>query len=118
MAATIPTESEVLGYFDSLSNWGRWGDDDQLGTLNFLSPEKTRRAVALVQDGVTVFCARTVTFESAPDIPTPPLHFMVESGEGWATGDKARLRHRRRLQLQPALQSPRLRPRLQPRSRT
>ena len=29
-----PTQSEVLGYFDSLSNWGRWGPDDQLGALN------------------------------------------------------------------------------------
>ena len=29
MAAKIPTEAEVLGYFQSLSNWGRWGDDDQ-----------------------------------------------------------------------------------------
>ena len=25
MAAKVPTDSEVLGYLDSLSNWGRWG---------------------------------------------------------------------------------------------
>ena len=37
MTRAIPSEQEVLGYFDSLSNWGRWGDDDQMGTLNFLS---------------------------------------------------------------------------------
>ena len=88
MATSIPTESEVLGYFQSLSNWGRWGDDDQLGTLNFLSPEKVKQAASLVQDGVTVSCARTVTFQSEPDIPVPPIHYMVESGEGWASGDK------------------------------
>ena len=29
--AGIPSEQEVLGWFDSLSNWGRWGDDDELG---------------------------------------------------------------------------------------
>ena len=26
----IPTETEVIGYMDSLSNWGRWGQDDEL----------------------------------------------------------------------------------------
>ena len=84
----IPSEDKVLGYFQSLSNWGRWGEDDQLGTLNFLTPEKTRRAISLVREGVTISCARTVSWEPAPDIPIPPIHFMVESGEGWATGDK------------------------------
>ena len=88
MAANIPSEEEVLGYFKSLSNWGRWGEEDQLGTLNFLSPKKTLQAASLVKEGVTVSCARTITWESAPDIPNPPIHFMVESGEGWASGDK------------------------------
>jgi kynurenine formamidase len=32
-------------------NWGRWGEDDQLGTLNLLTPERTQRAAALVRDG-------------------------------------------------------------------
>ena len=87
MAAEVPSEQEVLGYFDSLSNWGRWGDDDQLGTLNFLTQEKVKQAISLVDDGATVSCARTVTFEAAADIPKPPLHFMVQSGEGWGSGD-------------------------------
>lgn len=37
MPANIPSEAEVLTYFDKLSNWGRWGGGDQLGTLNLLS---------------------------------------------------------------------------------
>ena len=52
MQAKSPTEAEVLDCFWSPSNWGRWGEEDQLGTLNFLTPEKTMQAVALVQDGV------------------------------------------------------------------
>ena len=92
MTKKIPSESEVMGYFESLCNWGRWGDSDQLGTLNLLSPDKTRRAISLVSEGITVSCARTVIFESAPDVLTPPLHFMIESGEGWATGDKVTTR--------------------------
>ena len=94
MTTSIPTEDEVLGYVDSLSNWGRWGDDDQLGTLNLLSPEKTRRAAALVEEGVTVSCARTIVYDMAADVTYQPMHFMVESGEGWATGDKISSRDR------------------------
>ena len=41
---TIPTEQEVLGWFDSLSNWGRWGDDDELGTLNLITDAKRKQA--------------------------------------------------------------------------
>ena len=39
---------------DSLSNWGRWGDDDQLGTLNYVTPEVRRAAALLVTEGVSV----------------------------------------------------------------
>ena len=88
MAGSIPTQEEVLGYFGSLSNWSRWGEDDQLGTLNFITPAKTKRAVQLVQEGVTLGCARPISNEPAPDSLSPPLHYMVESGEGWASGDK------------------------------
>jgi kynurenine formamidase len=31
-------------------------------------------------------------FEAAPDVPSPPLHFMVQSGEGWASGEKVTAR--------------------------
>jgi kynurenine formamidase len=92
MPGQIPTERDVLGYFQSLSNWGRWGKEDQLGALNLITPDKTRRAIATVQEGVTVSLARTVRFESTADAPTPPVHFMVESGEGWASGQKVSAR--------------------------
>ena len=29
---------------DSLSNWGRWGPEDELGTLNLITPEKRAQA--------------------------------------------------------------------------
>jgi kynurenine formamidase len=92
MAAQIPSEDEVLGYFDKLSNWGRWGPDDELGTPNLITPEKTRRALATVQEGVTVSLARDVLWEGAADVPSPPVHFMLESGEGWASGEKVSAR--------------------------
>jgi kynurenine formamidase len=92
MPAQIPTEEEVLGYFEKLSNWGRWGPDDELGTPNLITPEKTKRALATVQEGVTVSLSRDVLWEGAADVPSPPVHFMLESGEGWASGDKVSAR--------------------------
>ncbi len=88
MAARIPTEAEVIGYFQSLSNWGRWGKDDQLGTLNLVTPRKRLQAASLVHEGVTVSCSTTIGYERQPDLRRPPVRFMVESGEGYATGQK------------------------------
>ena len=87
MTAT-PNEEEVLSYFDKLSNWGRWGEEDQKGTLNFLTPKKTLESVRLIEEGFTVSCARPLIFEPSPDAVAPAVHYMVESGEGWSSGDK------------------------------
>jgi hypothetical protein len=45
----IPSESELLGYIDALSNWGRWGKHNELGTLNFITPDVRRAAAACVR---------------------------------------------------------------------
>ena len=62
-----------------LSNWGRWGPDDQRGTLNLITPEKTRQAAALVQVGETVTLQHFVTTE-APALDSgafgPTDHWM------------------------------------------
>ena len=48
MSETIaPSKEELLSYFDKLSNWGRWGDDDQLGTLNLITPKQSILLLAL-----------------------------------------------------------------------
>lgn len=88
MTSQIPAEAEVLGYFDSLSNWGRWGDGDELGTLNLITRQKRLQAASLIREGVSVTCSTSITYDPTPDLPVPPLHFMMESGEGWATGDR------------------------------
>ena len=56
--ATAPTEAQVREYLRTLSNWGRWGKDDELGTINLITPQKRAAAAALVKDGVGVTCAR------------------------------------------------------------
>ena len=55
--------------FQALNNWGRWGDDDELGTMNLVTAAKTREAVALVRRGVAVSLAHNPIPDEAPDNP-------------------------------------------------
>ena len=78
---SVPSAEEVKGYMQSLSNWGRWGADDELGTLNYITPEKRIAAAKLVQKGISVGCARMIYPEQAQDLPNSPLHYMIGTGE-------------------------------------
>ena len=84
-----PTQAELLTWMDSLSNWGRWGAEDQRGTLNLVTPQVTLQATRLVKEGVTVSCARTWSYEAAPDVDPRrvPQHYMLASGEAYRPGD-------------------------------
>ncbi|MDX6356625.1 MAG: hypothetical protein QOF98_3528, partial [Streptomyces sp.] len=53
----VPAQHDVLGYFDTLSNWGRWGEDDELGTLNHITDEVRLAASRAVRHGRSVSCA-------------------------------------------------------------
>lgn len=55
--------------FQALNNWGRWGDNDELGTMNLITAEKTRAAAALVRRGITVSLAHNPMPDEAPDNP-------------------------------------------------
>ncbi|MFI9381793.1 cyclase family protein [Kutzneria sp. NPDC052558] len=52
---------DVLGYFDTLSNWGRWGDEDERGTLNHITDEVRVGAAQAVRHGKSVSCAWEVS---------------------------------------------------------
>jgi len=95
VASTLPTETEVTGYLRSLSNWGRWGSSDQLGTINLITPAKRIAAAGLVRDGVSVTCARPIVTDITADTTFQPLRFMVDSGEGRDTASPERNLERR-----------------------
>ena len=56
MAAT-QTLDDVRKLIERYSNWGRWGADDEKGTLNFLTAEDVVRATRLVADGTAISLA-------------------------------------------------------------
>ena len=74
-----PSTDDVLAFFDQLSNWGRWGEDDELGTLNLLTDETRKRGAAAVRHGINVSCAWEVpTGEGGIERETQIQHFPPE----------------------------------------
>jgi kynurenine formamidase len=63
--------------FQKVSNWGRWGKDDQLGSVNLITPEKRKQAAALVKTGQTVSLAHNPLTERAEDNNNPFEHTML-----------------------------------------
>ena len=64
-------------------NWGRWGDDDQAGTLNFITPEKVREAAGLVRAGTVISLALPFDAngpQSGQFGRVNPLHVMLLTG--------------------------------------
>ena len=76
------TQSDMERWKKELSNWGRWGTDDQLGTINLITPAKRKQAAALVKDGFQVSLARDATYEKDVDVNNPWEHKMVSDGSG------------------------------------
>jgi kynurenine formamidase len=74
-----PTEDEVLGWITSLSNWDRWGADDRLGALNFITTEVRLRAAESVRVGVQVSCAHEIA--ATPRQDGNPSRLMIATGE-------------------------------------
>jgi kynurenine formamidase len=54
------TPDDVIAYFDSLSNWGRWGSDDRLGTLNLITDSVRLGAASLIHEGSVVSLSRDI----------------------------------------------------------
>jgi hypothetical protein len=71
------TEEEVLGLFERCSNRGRWGADDERGTLNYVTPEKRLEALALVRDGEVVSIGRDLVLRGSVQEPPSALHVLV-----------------------------------------
>src|SRR2546428_7648022 len=86
-AAVTPALLEE--YCARFRNWGRWGPDDEIGTLNFITPDVITRAARLVKQGKVISCA--LNFDTnGPQTGAfgrvNPIHSMVATGTDHATG--------------------------------
>ncbi len=60
----VSTKAQVAGWMKTMSTWGTWGKDDQLGSLNYVTPEKRRQAAALVRTGQVVSMEQPVILKA------------------------------------------------------
>ena len=81
----LVTQAEYERWQTELSNWGRWGSHDEMGTLNLITPAKRRAAAGLVKEGVTVSLASDAETEKAVDLPCPVEWAMLTASETGAT---------------------------------
>jgi kynurenine formamidase len=72
---------------ERLSNTGRWGADDEKGTLNFITPEHTLRAAALIRSGRVVATSHPFIMEATPAKPRPGYHRMLFRENGTSACD-------------------------------
>jgi kynurenine formamidase len=71
------TAQEFDELFKKVSNWGRWGPNDERGTLNYITPAHVRAAAGLVRSGRTVSMTIPINKVAGPENPQPPAHHMI-----------------------------------------
>ncbi|TFW45003.1 cyclase family protein [Pseudomonas fluorescens] len=84
MTTSVPTMEELLG--DAPSNWGRWGAEDEVGSLNYLTAQEVMRGVAHIKTG-SVFTLQRMIGDPAGDPVwpgrTPAERTMVLDESSW-----------------------------------
>ncbi|MDX3229938.1 cyclase family protein [Streptomyces sp. ME19-01-6] len=76
-------EGAIAAAAKRVSNWGRWGADDVLGTLNFLDEAKRAQGARLARRGVSFSLAQRFDAEGPQKgwrRRTNPVHTMLSSG--------------------------------------
>jgi len=64
---TPVNKAQVDRWMTELSNWGRWGKDDQLGALNYITPAKRKEAMALARSGIVVSLEQPIKVVPKPE---------------------------------------------------
>jgi kynurenine formamidase len=79
MAGRLTTD-EVKASFETISNWGRWGKEDQRGALNSITAEKRAAAARLAKAGEIVSLALPLSTQTTAENPQPVQHLMLHVG--------------------------------------
>jgi kynurenine formamidase len=75
------TKADLDRIFKEVSNWGRWGNDDQIGAVHLITPEKRKQAASLVREGISVSLCSKIDLEKAVGNNNPSIHVMNSTGE-------------------------------------
>lgn len=87
-------EDILRAYIERCSNWGRWGSDDELGTLNHIGPEERIRAARLVTQGKVI--SLTLPYDDqgpqTGGLRSNPRNFFTATGSDHLAGGQETLR--------------------------
>jgi kynurenine formamidase len=75
------TTAEFRELFEAVSNWGRWGIDDQRGALNYLTADRVLAASRLVRTGENLTLSVPLNTHLGIDNPVPADHYMTMLGD-------------------------------------
>jgi kynurenine formamidase len=82
-ATTLPAEQAIAEAAARYRNWGRWGPDDVLGTVNFIDDAKRREAADLIRRGVSMSLSQSFDMDGPQNgwrRRTNPVHTMLDTG--------------------------------------
>jgi kynurenine formamidase len=82
------TSETIDRWMTELSNRGRWGADDEKGTINLITPEMRVRAAGLVRTGVTVSLSHDYLKERAEDATSPLAQELLGSPQAGYLSDR------------------------------
>ena len=74
------TPQDFVRLQKELSNWNRWGAQDQMGAVNLITPDKRKAAVRLVREGASYSMARNAETKEAVDNPAPIIRKTTRTG--------------------------------------
>ena len=80
------TKGDIDRLMTELSNWGRWGKDDQMGTVNLITAKKRKQALSLVHEAIVVSLSHSQDIEKSLDNTQPLIHIMNGASERTASG--------------------------------
>jgi kynurenine formamidase len=82
-ARPLPTQAEVVDWIrGKRRNWGRWGKDDQRGTINLITPARRAAAARLVKSGRSVSLSRPFPTTPGLNNALPAQHYMKTMARG------------------------------------
>ncbi|MGI8702593.1 MAG: cyclase family protein [Nocardioidaceae bacterium] len=70
-------DDRLIELFGRVTNAGRWGPDDELGTLNYITPDKRRQAAALIRTGQVLSLAHPLSARATQTGPAQIEHRML-----------------------------------------
>src|ERR1700722_5382539 len=85
---------DVLAVARRCRNWNRWGETDELGTVNFIDSDCVMRAAATVRTGKVISCALPYDTNGPQNGKygrVNPMHFMLQDGGDASIGAQDRL---------------------------